>query len=196
MTPVGDQSDRKKWEELYASGTRPDRPPSRWVLETVGRLPNELSLVDIAGGMGRHAIPIVRTGRVVTLVDIVFQAVASARKTEPKLETIVGSASRLPLRPRQFGIVLVANYLDRGIFGDLVSLLVPGGYLVYETYTVAHLDLVRRGVARGPSSPEFLLEADELPRLAKGLVVREYLEGETQDEAGLRCSARLLASRD
>jgi SAM-dependent methyltransferase len=163
------------------------------VLETVGRLPNDLPLVDVAGGTGRHAIPIARAGRAVTLVDIVFQAVTTARNTEPELETIVGSASRLPLRPRQFGVVLVTNFLDRAIFTDLTALLLPGGFLVYETYTAAHLDLVQRGLARGPSSREYVLQPDELPRLAQGLEVREHWEGETEDEAGRRCCARLLA---
>jgi hypothetical protein len=90
-------------------------------------------------------------------------------------------------------VVLVTNFLDRTILPDLIALLAPGGFLVYETYTVAHLDLVRQGIARGPSSLEYLLESGELPRLASGLDVLEYEEGEVDDEAGLRCCARLLA---
>jgi SAM-dependent methyltransferase len=185
--------DREKWEELYASGRRADRPPSRWVLDTVGRLPNDLSLVDIAGGTGRHAIPIARAGRQVTLIDIAMYGVTMARKVEPAIDVVVASASELPLRPRQFGVVLVTNFLDRAIFGDLMALLAPGGFLVYETYTVAHLELVRQGVAQGPSSPDYVLTAGELPRLAHGLAVIEHWEGEVEDEAGRRSCARLLA---
>src|SRR5688572_12922613 len=181
--------DREKWEELYASGSRADRPPSRWVLDTVARLPNDLSLVDIAGGVGRHAIPIARAGRPVLLLDIAINAVTAARKAEPGLDAVVASASALPLRPRQFGVVLVTNFLDRAIFPDLVDLIAPGGFLVYETYTVAHLNLVRHGIARGPSSPQYLLAPEELPRLARGLEVRDYSEGEVEDEAGRRCCA-------
>ena len=185
--------DREKWEELYAAGSRADRPPSRWVLDTVSRLPNDLSLVDIAGGVGRHAVPIARGGRPVLLIDIASNAVTAARKAEPVLEVVVASASDLPLRPRQFGVVLVTNFLDRAIFADLVNLIAPGGFLVYETYIVAHLDLVRQGLVRGPSSPEYLLAPGELPRLVRGLDVLEYQEGEVNDEAGRRCCARLLA---
>ena len=46
--------DRERWEELYSSHARANRPPSSWVLRTVSGLPNDLPLVDIAGGMGRH----------------------------------------------------------------------------------------------------------------------------------------------
>ena len=185
--------DREKWEELYASGGRADRPPSKWVLDTVGRLPNDLSLVDIAGGTGRHAVPIARAGRQVLLVDIALTAVKAAKKAAPNLDVVVADAASLPLRPRQFGVVLVTNFLDRTIFPDLIALLTPGGFLVYETYSVAHLDLVRQGIARGPSSLEYLLKSGELRRLAAALDVLEYEEGEVDDEAGRRCCARLVA---
>ena len=186
--------DREKWEELYATGSRADRPPSRWVLDTVTRLPNDLPLVDIAGGAGRHAVPIARTGRSVLLIDIAINAVTAARRAEPALDVVVASASALPLRPRQFGVVLVTNFLDRAIFPDLVNLIAPGGFLVYETYTMEHLELVKRGIARGPSSHEYLLAPGELPRLARGIEVLEYWEGDIEDEAGRRCCARLLAT--
>jgi len=192
--PSGAQ-DREKWEELYAAGRRADRPPSRWVLDTVGRLPNDLALVDIAGGSGRHAIPIARTGRQVMLVDVALNGVVTACRAEPAIRAVVARATALPLRPRQFGVVLVTNFLERAIFADLVDLLAPGGFLVYETYTVAHLDLVRKGVAGGPSSPEYLLNPGELPLLARGLEVVEYSEGDVEDEAGRRCCARLLGQR-
>jgi hypothetical protein len=72
-------------------------------------------------------------------------------------------------------------------------LLAPGGYLLYETYTTAHLDLVQRGLARGPQSPQYLLQSGELRALARPLTVVEYWEGEVEDEAGRRCCARLVA---
>jgi SAM-dependent methyltransferase len=187
--------DREKWEELYASGGRTDRPPSRWVLDTVSQLPNDLPMVDVAGGTGRHAIPIARTGRPVLLIDIATNAVSVAKRAEPALDVLVASATSLPLRPGQFGVVLVTNFLDRAIFEDLVSLLAPGGFLVYETYTVRHLDLVRQGIARGPSSREYLLASGELPGLAHGLRVVEHWEGEVDDGAGRRCCARLVGQR-
>lgn len=187
--------DRKKWEELYASGARPDRPPSTWVLETLAMLPNDATLLDVAGGTGRHALPAARPGRVVVIADIAFEAVARARAANPMLIGVVADAPLLPFRAGAFNVVLVTNFLDRSIFPDLVSLLAPGGYLVYETYTVAHEELVRRGLARGPQSPDYLLQPGELPTLARPLRTIEYLEVDVEDAAGRRCCARLVARR-
>jgi len=185
--------DRERWEELYSSRARANRPPSSWVLRTVAGLPNDLPLVDIAGGMGRHAIPIARLGRRVILVDIVFEAAASARAAEATIDGVIADTANLPLAPGRFGVVLVTNFLDRTIFADLVRLVAPGGFLVYETYTTGHLELVNRGVARGPTSTDYLLRPGELPELAAPLTVIEYREGEVNDEAGRRHCARLLA---
>jgi tellurite methyltransferase len=187
--------DRSKWEELYATGARPDKPPSAWIVAAVAALPNEGPIADVAGGTGRHAIPVARGGRRVILVDFVAQAVASARIAEPSLAGVVADAAKLPLRQGSFGVVMVANFLDRTIFPDLQALLVPGGFLVYETYTTAHQDLVQRGLARGPQTSEFLLRPGELPALAQPLTVIDYWEGEVDDDAGRRCCARLIAER-
>ena len=185
--------DRERWEELYSSHARANRPPSSWVLRTVTGLPNDLPMVDIAGGMGRHAVPTARLGRRVILVDIAFQAVATARAAEPAIEGVVAEVANLPFPPGRFGVVLVTNFLDRAMFADLVRLVAPGGFLVYETYTTGHLELVNRGVARGPTSTDYLLRPGELPELAAPLTVIEYREGEVNDEAGRRHCARLLA---
>lgn len=187
--------ERARWEELYATGSRPDRPPSAWVAATLASLPNDLPLADVAGGTGRHASVAARSGFTPVLLDVALVAVQRARTAEPRLMPVVAEATALPLAPGRFGTVLVTNFLDRTAFPGLIGLLAPGGYLVYETYTRPHLDLVRAGLARGPSSADFLLGPGELPTLVAPLRVVHYDEGEVHDEAGRRCSARLLARR-
>ena len=190
-----DASDRNTWQELYATGARPDRPPSAWIVEAVGSLPNDRPVADVAGGSGRHAVPVAQGGRRVVVLDFVAEAVARARAREPSIEGVAADASRLPLRKGAFGVVLVTNFLDRTIFPDLIALLEPGGHLVYETYTLAHHELVERGLAHGPQSTKYLLRAGELPDLVKPLAVRYYWEGEVNDDAGRRRCARLVARR-
>lgn len=190
-----DAPDRNTWQELYATGARPDRPPSAWIVKVVGTLPNDGPVADVAGGSGRHAIPVAQAGRHVVLVDFVAEAVARAMAREPSIDGVAADASMLPLRRGAFGAVLVTNFLDRTIFPDLVALLRPGGHLVYETYTLAHHDLVEQGLARGPSTTEFLLRPGELPELSKSLTTRYYWEGELTDDAGRRCCARLIGQR-
>jgi SAM-dependent methyltransferase len=186
---------RDRWQERYAVDPRVDRAPSRWVVATVGGLPNELPVLDVAGGSGRHAIPLARAGRRVVLADFVESAVRLARAAEPSIEAVVADVADLPLAAGRFGVVLVANFLDRSATPGLAALLAPGGHLVYETYLRAHLDLVDQGLAHGPSSPAYLLRSGELPSLFPGLDVRYHAEGEVIDEAGRRVSARLVARR-
>lgn len=186
--------DRMKWEELYATGARPDRPPSAWIAETLAAMPNELSLIDVAGGTGRHAIPAAQGGRQVVLVDFVERAVERARQRAP-LHGVVAEVAHLPFRESTFGIVLVTNFLVRSMIPAFVGLLIPNGFLLYETYTMDHQTLVERGLARGPTSAEFLVQRDELRDLVAPLTVLEYWEGEVEDAAGRRCCARLLAQR-
>ena len=187
--------DRKKWEELYATGERPDRPPSPWVVETLRRLPNAGLIADVAGGSGRHARVVASPDRPVVLVDFILDAVMRARVSNAAVEGVVAEVTTLPFRAGRFGTVLVAYFLDRSIFADLQVLLAPGGFLVYETYTLDHLDLVHRGLARGPQTAEFLLRPNELRELVTPLEVLEYWEGEVNDEAGRRCCARLVARK-
>jgi SAM-dependent methyltransferase len=185
--------DRRKWEELYASGSRPDRPPSGWVLDTVNRLPNDGLVLDLAGGSGRHARHIAAPDHPVILTDFIADAVGRAVAANPSVHGVVADVTKLPFRPASFDTILVTYFLNRDIFADLLDRLAPGGHLVYETYTLAHLDLVQRGIARGPSTADFLLRPQELLDLVKPLHVLEYWEGEVVDDAGRRCCARLLA---
>ncbi|HEX6314979.1 MAG TPA: class I SAM-dependent methyltransferase [Gemmatimonadaceae bacterium] len=187
--------DRRKWEELYATGARPDRSPSAWIVSTLAALPNELSLLDVAGGSGRHAVPAAQGGRSVTLVDFVERAVTRARQ-RARIDGVVAEVARLPFRTASFGIVLVTNFLARSLLPVFIDLLAPGGFLLYETYTTDHQSLVERGLARGPTSAEFLLRPGELRGLVDPLTVVEYWEGEVDDAAGRRCCARLLAQRE
>jgi SAM-dependent methyltransferase len=185
--------DRKKWEELYATGDRPDRPPSAWVVDTMRHLPNDGLVADIAGGSGRHARIVASPNRPVVLADFVLDAVRRARAANTAIEGVVTDVTMLPFRAGSFGTVLVTYFLNRLLFADLIGLLAPNGYLVYETYTLDHLNLVERGLARGPQTAEFLLRPKELLDLVKPLEVVEYWEGEVNDEAGRRCCACLVA---
>ena len=187
--------DRKKWEELYAMGERPDRPPSPWVVDTLRRMPNAGLIADIAGGSGRHARVVASPDRPVVLADFILDAVMRARASNAAVEGVVADATMLPFRAASFGTVLVAYFLNRTLFAELLALLAPNGHLVYETYTLDHLDLVQRGFARGPSTAEFLLRPNELLELVKPLEVLEYWEGEVNDEAGRRCCARLIGQK-
>ena len=56
-----------------------------------------------------------------------------------------------------FSLILCVNYLQRSLFSQIARALVPGGMLLFETYTRAQLEF-----AGGPRNPAYLLEPGEL----------------------------------
>jgi SAM-dependent methyltransferase len=187
------EDDRARWEERYAQAPGPDKAPSAWIVDRARRLPNDGVVADVAGGAGRHALPILRSGRRVVLVDFIERAVRRARRADPALLGVVADSGAMPFTDGAFAGLVVTNFLDRGLFGEFARLLAPGGVLLYETYTRSHLELAALGQVHGPRSPRFALESGELPTLVRPLEVEEYEEGFVEDAAGARHVARVVA---
>jgi SAM-dependent methyltransferase len=61
-----------------------------------------------------------------------------------------------PLAGQQFAAILVFRYLHRPLIPAIREALIPGGLLVYETFTTVNRQFGR------PNRAEFLLEPDEL----------------------------------
>jgi SAM-dependent methyltransferase len=149
-----------------------------WLVENVHYLAPTARVLDVACGKGRNAKFVAATGRPVHAIDRDAQALsellewARARKlpltTEPlDLETDLPS-----LGHAQYDAVIVFNYLHRPLIPVIIEALAPGGYLLYETFTVGQ-------AARGhPRNPDFLLRDGELPRLIWPLVVVRAREGD------------------
>ena len=188
------RDDRAEWDARYRErGSELDGAPSPWVIERCARLPPNAVIVDLAGGTGRHAEPIAQSGKTVVVVDFVRRAVAAAVSRHERILGVVADASLLPLAEESCDAIVCVSFLDRSLFKVFTRTLKPGGVLVYETFTRAHLDVVARGRARGPRNPAYLLEAGELATLVAPLVVLEQEEGLSVDDAGERHVARVMA---
>jgi len=144
-------------------------------LRAAGRLG---AVLDLACGRGRHAIPAARAGLPVIGLDRSAQHLATLRaraealaEDVPCVRADLESGHPIPLRPASCGAVLVFRYLHRPLCPAIAELLVPGGLLLYETFT-----LEQRELPYGPSSPEFLLAPGELPGLFPALEVLSYEE--------------------
>ena len=73
------RDDRAHWEARYADRDADvERAASTWVVEQCLALPTDSTIVDIAGGVGRHAVPIARAGRTLIVVDFVYAAIRTA----------------------------------------------------------------------------------------------------------------------
>jgi SAM-dependent methyltransferase len=186
--------DRTRWLDRYAErGVEIEREPSPWVVERCLSLPQQTLFVDVAGGSGRHAAAIAQQGRTAIVIDFVAQAVAAAAARHPNVYGVVADVRDMPVRAASVGAVVVVSFLDRSLFPLFREMLIPGGALIYETFTREHLRVVERGGARGPRNAEYLLDAGELLRLAAPLDVVEHSEGLAVDAAGERHVARLVA---
>lgn len=182
-------SARDAWHDRHRRDAgRPLGPPSAWVMAHALALPRDAMMLDVAAGRGRHAIPLAHAGHRVVALDVDELAVRDARAAAPALAALVADSAWLPIRDACIDAVLCVHYLDRALLRDVGRLLRPNGVVLVETFTTA-----QRTLGRGPSSPEHLLEPDELAALLAGLSIREYGEMLVRDAWGERYVARAVA---
>ncbi len=184
-------TDRERWEIRHGDAHgAPHGAPSAWVMARALSLSARDTIVDLAAGRGRHAVPLARAGRRVIAVDLVASALAELRAV-PHLEVVAADASAVPFRDGSIDAIVCVNFLDRDSFARLKSLLRGGGTMIIETFTVA-----QRTLGRGPTSDAHLLQRDELPSLLAPLAMLEYREGLVRDDAGERYVARAMAMKE
>ena len=144
--------------------------PSAWVQRWSHLVPAGGSVLDVAGGLGRHLGWLAGRGHRVTGVDgspEAFTAVAGlGRAVEADIEN-----GPWPFTGERFNTVVVTNYLWRPLLPTLVDSVAEGGVLIYETFAVGNESVGK------PSRPDFLLQPGELLRAADGLHVVAYEDG-------------------
>jgi SAM-dependent methyltransferase len=117
--------------------------------------------LDLAMGEGRHACALADAGFVTFGVDRSVERIqtAAARASERGLRVAPWAADldSYPLPRHYFDVLLCTRFLLRRRWHDLRDLVKPGGFVLYETFTTA-----QRAYAKGPSSPDHLLDPGEL----------------------------------
>ena len=142
-----------------------------WLVDNLDLIPKGARVLDVAAGKGRNARFLAAAGWVVHAVD--RDAAALAALDGVVTTAVVDLELETPtLGRREYGAVLVFNYLHRPLMPAIVDAVAPGGVLIYETFTVGQS-------ARGhPRNPAFLLHEGELPALVAPLDVVRFREGE------------------
>jgi tellurite methyltransferase len=154
--------------------------PAAILLEALQLLPRG-RVLDLACGNGRNAIFLSARGWKVTAIDSASSALAflraaadaegidvtvngqrnSSRTTSATsgggLDVIEANLEEFQLPRNRFNLVVCTNYLQRSLFRAIEEALLPGGVLLYETFTRAQLQF-----AQGPRNPKYLLEPGEL----------------------------------
>ena len=150
-------------------------------------MPPGSTALDVACGMGRHLRWLRSLGHRVTGVDRSAEAVAACADLGDILCADIENGP-WPFADRQFGAVVVTNYLWRPLLPLIVDSVAPGGVLIYETFATGNETVGR------PARPQFLLQPGELLNACAGLRVVAYEDGFLEQPA--RFVQRITAVRE
>ena len=96
--------------------------------------PRKRAALDLAGGVGRHALWLAVRNWRVTVVDLSDVAIRklgqAAQELDVKLDLLVGDASEYNFEPARFDLILLFYHFDRSLFPKIVSALKPAGLLI------------------------------------------------------------------
>lgn len=177
--------EKASWNKKYSEGSHGSLEPDPFLVsaydEFLAGKPPGIAL-DIAGGVGRHAILLAQRGWRTRLIDISDVGIGLAEKNAsralgPVAKEFLITAEVADLDSiqdfgrEQYDLVLVFYFLERELFPALAAALKPGGFLIYKTYTAE-----QKHFAGGPSHPMFLLQPNELLRAFPSLRVLHYHE--------------------
>jgi SAM-dependent methyltransferase len=193
------KNEREMWDKKYAEGSHDSLRPDPFLREAFSSFVQPLfpcggRALDVAGGVGRHALYLASRGWRVTLTDIseigLAKAASAARRMRlaNRIRSVAADMKEFDTRRWRevFDLVVVFFYLNRPLFPALMRWLSPGGLLIYKTYTVE-----QRRFSGGPTHPLHLLRRNELLDAFRGLRILHYRE--TVEQRGV---AELVARRE
>ena len=163
--------------------------PARALERCVARLPTEGRALDVACGAGRDATWLATRGLTTLGIDILPDALARARRlarasfegadpAKSPVHFVCADATRpLPFHENGFALLCGFRYLDRALFARAGAWLVPGGHILWQTFST------RTPPDASPRRPVFRLEPGELEKLcrAAGWIVQEAWQDGVED---------------
>ena len=169
----------RKYEEGLPSLTNPD--PffiSAYERFVSPRFPRAGTGLDLAGGLGRHALWLAARKWKMSLVDVSDVAVgkvrAEARRLDLQLDLFVADAAEHGFRLKDYDLIVLFYHFDRRLFAKIVGALKPGGLFICKMAVQWHLEVV-------PSNRVQCLGRNEIVSLVTGLNVVDYRERPVRD---------------
>jgi len=185
-------SDRQYWDARYAA-QEPEHhaQPTPFVASCLPQLPRRGYALDVAAGTGRNSAALAAHGLWVEAVDVsapgLHRALQLARRRQVTIQPIVLDLTRNWLPLRRYDVVVNSFFLMRELIPAIKQALKPGGWVVFETFTLAQYEISPQRVR----SREHLLKPGELSQLFGDFLTISYWEGVEGD----RATARLLARK-
>ena len=161
--------------------------PSDWVRRWSTLAPPGSTALDVACGAGRHLRWMHQHGHPTVGVDRSADAVAACAAWG-EIHCADLEDGPWPFAGRQFGAVIVTNYLWRPLLPLLVDSVAPGGVLIYETFARGNETVGR------PARADFLLQPGELLAACAALRTVAYEDGFL--DAPARFVQRIAAVRE
>ena len=143
------------------SGVLPGSAISPFVAEWLPRVAAAIGVngrprraLDLAMGEGRHAVPLALAGFETFGVDLSVERLATAcRAARDRSLTFHAWAADLdtyPLPAERFDLLFCTRFLLRARWDDLKRSVRPGGFVMYETFTVHQIKLAPRACVTRP----------------------------------------------
>jgi SAM-dependent methyltransferase len=175
---------RALWDRKYVEGLPSLTRPDPFFISAYERLvdrsfPNAGMALDIAAGLGRHALWLADRGWQVSAVDVSEVAIGKISQAASQLNVNINlfavDAADYDFDHAGFDLIVLFYHLDRALFPKIVSALNPGGLFVCKM--AVHWG---REIAFG--SANFRpLDKNELVSLVPGLNVIEHYERPVRD---------------
>jgi SAM-dependent methyltransferase len=171
---MNSEEQRAHWDLKYEQGLTSLTQPDPFFISAYGQFvdqsfPNAGVALDLACGLGRHALWLAGRNWRVSAVDLSAVAIGklsqAALELNVNLDLLVGDAAEYKFESRRFDLIVLFYHLDRDIFPKVVSALKPGGLLISKMSLQWDSDGRLPGVSANP------LGRNELPLLVPELQV-------------------------
>jgi len=164
-------------------------------------------VLDLACGNGRNGLYLVNQNIPVVFADIKESALEQVENAITRHHCEEKSMANFwqidfeqddvkPLVAKSFSAIIVFRYLHRPLFEQIKQAVIPGGYVVYETFTVDQPQFGR------PKNPDFLLKHGELAELFADWHIIHSFEGvidaknaEANNGSGKQAIAQIIARK-
>ena len=175
--------DKQKWDKKYVDKPQLLRPrdASAVLKEFLPKGEGKIA-IDLACGSGRNSLYLAQNGYVVDAVDIAaiamdaLKAEALRSGLSEKVIGILQDLDTFNITPERYDLVLMSNFLDRGLIERSKAGLKKGGCYIVETYMSDEMN------EKENSKASNLLEAGELRSIfSEGYKIVHYDEYENED---------------
>jgi SAM-dependent methyltransferase len=136
---MSSEEQRARWDLKYEQGLPSLTEPDPFFISAYWQFvdqsfPNPGVALDLACGLGRHALWLARRNWRVSAVDLSAVAIGelsqAALELNLNLDLFVADAAEYKFEPRGFDLIVLFYHLDRDLFPKMVSALKPGGLLI------------------------------------------------------------------